>query len=296
MASQSNLRGVGAMLVSAGAFVANDSCMKAALAAYPPLEVLVLRGLAACLWCVPLVLVMGHGRSLGLLANPWILGRSLCELFAILCFVYGLTQVPIADLTTIVQITPLIVLSASALIWGDHIGLRRWLLIGLGIVGALLVAQPGAASASPYAILGFVAAFGAAARDIFTRKVPAEAPALIVALSTIFTVMAGAAAGTLTFEDWAGPDLATAGLMLAAGFFLMCGHLFVFLAFRRAEPRVVAPFAYSLIIWSTLSGVLVFDEVPNALAIAGMALIVATGLGVILNERRQRAGVTLTHS
>ena len=141
------LRICGAMLVSAGAFVANDSCMKLALADYPPLEVLLLRGLAACLWCVPLVLIMGHGRNLGLLVNPWILGRSLCEVFAILCFINGLRHLPIADLTAIVQITPLIVLSAAALIWGDHIGPLRWLLIGLGIAGALLVAQPGATGA-----------------------------------------------------------------------------------------------------------------------------------------------------
>jgi drug/metabolite transporter (DMT)-like permease len=292
MASQPNLRGIGAMLVSAGAFVANDSCMKLALADYPPLEVLLLRGLAACLWCVPLVLIMGHGRNLGLLVNPWILGRSLCEVFAILCFINGLRHLPIADLTAIVQITPLIVLSAAALIWGDHIGPLRWLLIGLGIAGALLVAQPGAASASPYAMLGFATALGAAARDIFTRKVPVAAPALIVALSTIVTVVVASAVGTLVLEDWVMPGGATAALMLAAGFFLMCGHLFVFLAFRLAEPRAVAPFAYSFIVWSVLSGVLIFGEIPNGLAIAGMALIVATGLGVVLNERRQRPGLT----
>ena len=290
MAEQSNLRGIGAMLLATGAFVANDSCMKLALSDAPPLQVLIMRGIAACLWCLPILLILGHGRDLPKVFNRWVALRSLCEVFAILSFILALNEMPIADITAIAQIAPLLVLLGIWLFFGDRIGMLRLALIGVGITGALLVAQPGSEAASPMAILGFFTALGAAGRDIVTRKVPPGTPALIVTFSTLLIVMLCATVGSFAFETQVAPTPRHAWLMAIAGFFLMCGHLFVFLAFRIGEARVVAPFNYSFMIWAGLSGLLIFNEVPNALAIAGMALIMLAGLAVIALENRTRQG------
>jgi drug/metabolite transporter (DMT)-like permease len=290
MAQQSNLRGIGAMLLATGAFVANDSCMKLALSDAPPLQVLIMRGIAACLWCLPILLILGHGRDLPKVFNRWVALRSLCEVFAILSFILALNEMPIADITAIAQIAPLLVLLGIWLFFGDRIGMLRLALIGVGITGALLVAQPGSEAASPMAILGFFTALGAAGRDIVTRKVPPGTPALIVTFSTLLIVMLCATAGSLAFETQVTPTFRHAWLMVIAGFFLMCGHLFVFLAFRIGEARVVAPFNYAFMIWAGLSGLLIFNEVPNALAIVGMALIMLAGLAVIALENRTRQG------
>lgn len=290
MAEQSNLRGIGAMLLATGAFVANDSCMKLALSDAPPLQVLIMRGIAACLWCLPILLILGHGRDLPKVFNRWVALRSLCEVFAILSFILALNEMPIADITAIAQIAPLLVLLGIWLFFGDRIGMLRLALIGVGITGALLVAQPGSEAASPMAILGFFTALGAAGRDIVTRKVPPGTPALIVTFSTLLIVMLCATVGSFAFETQVSPTFRHAWLMAIAGFFLMSGHLFVFLAFRIGEARVVAPFNYSFMIWAGLSGLLIFNEVPNALAIAGMALIMLAGLAVIALENRTRQG------
>jgi len=290
MLQQSNLRGIGAMLLATGTFVANDSCMKLALAEAPPLQVLVLRGLAACLWCLPLLLALGHGRGLVRVINPWIVLRSLCEVVAILSFIFALKHMPIADITAIVQITPLLVLVGVWLIWGDQIGRLRFILIGLGITGALLVAQPGGSAASPFAAFGFATAVGAAGRDIITRKVPGDVPALVVTFAVLLTVLVVAAAGSLAFETPVTPTWRLIGLMAIAGFFLMGGHLFIFLAFRFARARVVAPFNYAFTVWAVVSGIVLFGEAPNWLAVAGMLLIVATGLAIMLLEGRTRQG------
>jgi len=195
MAEQSNLRGIGAMLLATGAFVANDSCMKLALSDAPPLQVLIMRGIAACLWCLPILLILGHGRDLPKVFNRWVALRSLCEVFAILSFILALNEMPIADITAIAQIAPLLVLLGIWLFFGDRIGMLRLALIGVGITGALLVAQPGTEAASPMAILGFFTALGAAGRDIVTRKVPPGTPALIVTFSTLLIVMLCATVG-----------------------------------------------------------------------------------------------------
>jgi drug/metabolite transporter (DMT)-like permease len=285
-----NLRGIIAIVLATGAFVANDTCMKLALSDAPPFQVLVMRGIAACLWCLPVVYAMGLIRELPKAFHPWVVLRSVSEVVAILCFIVALKHMPIADVTAIAQIAPLVVLLGMWLFFGEKVGGLRIALVGLGITGALLVAQPGGETASPFAIFGFFTAVGAALRDILSRKVPARTPALMVTFSTLFIVMASALVMSLLFETQVQPTFRHGWLMFIAGFFLMCGHTLVFMAYRIAPARVVAPFNYSFMIWAGLSGLLVFGEVPNALAIGGMLLIMAAGLAVVLLEGRTRQG------
>lgn len=290
MAVSQNLRGIGAMLAAAGAFVTNDTCMKLALADAPPFQVLIMRGFAACLWCLPVLFATGFGRDVLKAFHPWVVARSLSETAAILCFITGLAQMPIADLTAITQISPFVVLLAMWLFFGERVGGARLALVGVGITGAMLVAQPGGVASSPFAIFGFLTAVGAAMRDVLSRKVPAGTPALVVTFSTLFIVMTAAIICSLLFETQVTPTLRHAGLMALAGFFLMCGHTFVFMAYRMAPARVIAPFNYSFMLWAGLSGYFVFHAVPNSLAVIGMGLILAAGLAVIMLEGRTRQG------
>ena len=293
MAISPNLRGIGAVILATAAFVANDTCMKLALSDAPPFQVLVMRGIAALLWCLPVILAMGLIRELPKAFNPWVVLRSLSEVAAILCFISALGHMPIADVTAIAQIAPFVVLLGMWLFFGERVGGLRLGLVGLGITGALLVAQPGGETASPFAILGFFTAVGAAGRDILSRKVPARTPALVVTFSTLLIVMLGAVLMSILFETQVQPTFRHGWLMFIAGFFLMCGHALVFMAYRVAPARVVAPFNYSFMIWAGLSGLLVFGDVPNGLALAGMGLILAAGLAVVLLEGRTRQGETV---
>jgi drug/metabolite transporter (DMT)-like permease len=292
MAISPNLRGIIAIVLATAAFVANDTCMKLALSDAPPFQVLVMRGIAACLWCLPVVYAMGLIRQLPRAFNPWVVLRSVSEVVAILCFISALGHMPIADVTAIAQIAPLVVLLGMWLFFGEKVGGLRLGLVGLGITGALLVAQPGGEAASPFAILGFFTAVGAALRDILSRKVPAGTPALVVTFSTLFIVMMSAVLMSLLFETQVQPTFRHGWLMFIAGFFLMCGHALVFMAYRIAPARVVAPFNYTFMIWAGLSGLLVFGDMPNGLALAGMGLILVAGLAVVLLEGRTRQGET----
>jgi drug/metabolite transporter (DMT)-like permease len=247
-----------------------------------------MRGIAAILWCLPVIYALGLIRSLPQAFHPWVLLRSTSELVAILCFITALAQMPIADVTAIAQISPLVVLLGMWVFFGEKVGGFRLFLVGLGITGALMVAQPGGVASSPFAIFGFLTAVGAAFRDILSRKVPARTPALAVTFSTLFIVMMGALVMSLLFETQVQPTFRHGWLMFIAGFFLMCGHSFIYMAYRLSPARVVAPFNYSFMIWAGLSGILVFGHVPNTLAIAGMALIMAAGLAVVFLEGRSR--------
>ena len=86
---------------------------------------------------------------------------------------------PIGDITAIFQTSPLLVVAGVSLIWGERIGGPRMVLIALAITGALLIAQPGSSTASPYAAFGVLTAIGSALRDIVGKKVPHDIPGLV---------------------------------------------------------------------------------------------------------------------
>jgi drug/metabolite transporter (DMT)-like permease len=156
----------------------------------------------------------------------------------------------------------------------------------MAITGALLIAQPGSATASPFAAFGFLTAIGSALRDLTGRNVPRDIPGIVVALTTILAVMTAAGLSTVVFESWVPPSNANILKMLAAGLFLVGGHTFVFLAFRFAKAAAIAPFYYTFTLWALISGLLVFGDVPNILAIVGMILILVSGLTSVTLDQR----------
>jgi drug/metabolite transporter (DMT)-like permease len=276
------------MVLATGSFVACDSCMKLVMADAPPLQVLFMRGVAGSLWCLPLLLLLGYGKLIGQSLDRWVMLRALCEVFAVICFVIALARMPIADITALFQIAPLLVLLGVSLIWHERIGLMKMSFIALGIGGALLVAQPGAEAASPYAIFGFATAAGAAVRDLVARKIPQRIPVLVASFTTLMMVMIAAGLATAGFESWSPPTSRHIVLMATSGLFLMFGHMLVFLAFRFARASSVAPFYYTFTLWAVLSSIVVFGELPNLLSLGGMALILVSGLAIILFDGRKR--------
>jgi drug/metabolite transporter (DMT)-like permease len=287
MPQSSNLRGIMAMVLAGITFVSCDSFLKLLIANdVPPLQSLVLRGISATIWCLGLLAVMGQLKELPKAFGFWTLLRALAEVVAVTAFILALANVPLADVTAIYQAAPLFVLAGASLFWGEHVGPIRWLLIGIGLAGALVVAQPGSAGSSPYALLALITALASAVRDLLTRKAPADAPGLVVTFAVIVAVLAASVINTLLFERWTPVTGKLALYALGSGFFVMLGHFFVFMSFRLATARTVAPFYYTFTLVAAIFGAVFFNEWPNNLALLGIAMIIVCGLGVLLFERR----------
>lgn len=286
------IRGPLFMIVSTGSYLVNDTMMKLATVGLPPYEVLFLRGMAATLWGMPLLFMLGYSRQIPLIFDRKVLRRNLLELGAILCYVVALANMQIADSTALGQITPLLMLVGSSILFGERIGGMRMALIGLGFIGALMVAQPTMQGISVYAALALGNAALAAARDLAGRKVAAEVPGMIVAISAVVVVLAGAGIAHLATEQWAAPAAHHLLLIAGAGLFLIFGHFFIFMAYRVGPTSAVAPFYYSFTVWAVISGLVVFGQFPNALAVCGILLVVASGLIIVsLDERKRRLAV-----
>jgi drug/metabolite transporter (DMT)-like permease len=269
-------------------FIASDTVSKFAVAHVPIFEIVMLRALVAAFLCLILIVALNKAEGLRHLLNPLALARGLCEVGANVGFTLGILHLPIADVTAIAQTAPLLLLVGAKLIFGERLGTSRLVLIALGITGAMLVAQPGATAASPFAFYGFLVAACAAARDLISRKVPKEIPALVVALSVLLSLTIAGAIGMAVTQEAVLPEVGHALLLALAGALMVGGHVGIFFAFSHAPARTLAPFMYVLTLWAVVMGLVFFCDVPNALAIAGMVLIVVAGVMVVLVDGRRK--------
>jgi len=277
------------MMLATGSYVINDTMMKLATSDLPPYQTLMLRGAWAFVWGMPLIFALGYGSRLRLMFDGKVLARNLSETLAILCFVVALANMPIADATALGQVTPLVVLLGASLVFRERITGLMMALIACGFAGALMVAQPTGAGISIYALLALANAVMCAVRDLAGRRIGAEVPGLIVAMSAVVVVLIAAMIAHLVSEQWVVPGSRALLLLAGSGFFLIFGHFFIFMAYRVGPTGVVAPFYYCFTVWAVISGLVVFDQFPNALAIAGILLVVASGLAIVfLDERKRR--------
>ena len=170
------------------------------------------------------------------------------------------------------------------------------LLALVGFAGAFLVAQPGAAGISSAALLAFASALLIAARDLIGRDVPARIPVMVVTFATNVMVMVASAAMSLGFESWRAPTDWHLAFLGFAGLFVTFGHVGLLLAYRLGRTAAVAPFFYSFALWAVMSGVVVFGALPNALALAGIALIAGSGVAIVLLDQRRGEAIALTEA
>lgn len=289
MTTPNNPRAILAMVVAMGMFVSSDSCMKLALESAPLGQLMLMRGISSVLICLSLIIALCQAQYLTRMFNGWFVARGLLEVVANVSFTLGLAFIAIADLVAIAQTAPLFVLLGAWFFRGEKPGLWRMALILVGIVGALLVAQPGGGAASWFAMLAFLCPMAAATRDLITPRAPREVPPLVATLTLLVILGAAGGIGTLTFETPHMPDMRETLLMILAGATAVAGHFLLYVAYRMAEARTVAPFMYTLTIWAVLSSVILFGDIPNQLAMAGMALVALAGLAIIwLDGRRRR--------
>ena len=283
----SDLSGIAAMLVATAVFVIGDSFMKLVAEAVPPFEVLFVRGLAASAACAVLLAARQEWGAISGAVHGRVLLRAAAETLSVLCYIVALARMPIADVIAILQTAPLILIVGAAVLLRERVGPVRIAIVLLGFAGALMVAQPNAAGISPAALLAFASALLIAARDLVGRKVPNSIPVTVAVLAT--TLMVTTAAGTMTFwvETWVAPSGRHLAYLGAAGLLVTLGHAGVLLAYRIGRTALIAPFFYSFAVWGLVAGVAVWGALPNPLALGGIALIVMSGITIVVLNRRQ---------
>jgi drug/metabolite transporter (DMT)-like permease len=284
-----NRRGILAMSASVVVFIFNDALIKLAAETMPPLQAIGLRGCFATLWCVLALMIRGELRHARHLAHRWVGVRGVLEATASISYLIALFYIPFAIATAVNLSTPLFLAVLAVLLLGEAVGWRRWTAIGVGFVGVLMVIQPRPGDVNVWTWLVVFASFVGASRDVIARWVPPQVPTLVVSLSSAVTL---AAVGCVwaTIEGW--QPMSTRGVLLVMGssLLLASGYQFVMISVRSgAEFSVIGSFRYASVLWAIAIGYVIWGDVPNPLAFAGIAVVVGSGLYILHRERVRRA-------
>lgn len=265
------------MVLAMGSFVANDTIVKLVGQSLPVGEIIMIRGMMAFLLIGLICARQGLLPQLPRIAQRNVLLRSLFDVVATIAFVTALMHMPIANLTSVMQAVPLAVVLLSIVVLREKVGWRRISAILGGFVGVLMIVRPSVSTFNYYELLALLIVFAVAVRDILTKRIPARIPTFVIALGNAGFVTLGGAALALT-QGIAWPEPWQVGLLALAACFLSSGYLFMVATLRLGEIAGTAPFRYSVMIFAILSGMLVFGEFPDHIAMLGMVLIVVSGL------------------
>jgi drug/metabolite transporter (DMT)-like permease len=215
------------------------------------------------------------------------IARSILVLLATACMFIALGFMPLADAVAITFAGPLLIVALSAIILRERVGPRRWAAVAVGFVGMLVIIRPGAGAFQVAALLPVAVALFYALYQIITRLISHRSDPLSM---LFYTALVGALAMTAIVPfDWQTPTLEQWLMLVAVGFFGGLGHYAIIKAYERSEAALVAPFAYTEMVWATSLGFFIFGDFPDLFTFAGTAIIIASGVYVVHRERKTRA-------
>lgn len=266
-------------------YTLNDVCIKLLLEGMPLGQTVALRG------AIAIALMYTVGRALGVLRfdlprREWglIALRTGAEVIVTYCFLVALYNMPIANVTAIIQALPLTVALAAWAVLGEPLGWRRLLAILVGLIGVLLIVQPGGDGFSVWSIYALGAVAFITLRDLIVRRMDPATPSMTVAFVTAIGI-ASAFALMSVGEDWAPMDLRTVGLLALAAGFITVGYLLSVMVMRVGDIGFIAPFRYAGLVVALITGFVIFGDWPDLLTQIGAGIVVATGVFTLYRER-----------
>ena len=289
MLSNANARAAILMMLAMAAFNLNDAIAKWLATEMGVGQTMMLRGLVVCVLLFLLAWWQGALQNWRSILHPSVIIRSVMEVCGTVTFLFALPVLPFSNVSAIYQVLPLAVTLGAALFLNEPVGWRRWLAIGVGFGGVMLIVRPGMEGFTVYSVIVLLSVFFSAARDLVTRKMPDSVPTFLIALlASIGVTLTGAV--LVPYQGGMVPVTTNEiiGIIVAA-VLLMAAYLTLIMAMRTGEVSFVAPFRYVALIVALTVGYFAFDEHPDSLMLIGSAIVVASGIYTFYRERVRAA-------
>lgn len=296
------LNGILFLLAGIAVFSVQDLILKFLSGAYPLHEAMVLRSLAA----IPalLVLALWDGGLATLASRGWraMAARGVLNFCAYTAYYLALAALPLATTVALFFTAPLFITALSVPFLGERVTGARWMALLTGFAGVLIIVRPGSALFDWAALLPLFSGLFYAAAQIFARRMGVRESATAMSFysnlaflggATILSAVFGGGAfadegqaslGFLT-RGWSDPSLRDLALMLSCGVIAAVGLTFLTQAYKLAEASLVAPFEYTALIWGLTWGWFFWQDWPEPIEWAGIAVLVAAGLILLYGDR-----------
>jgi drug/metabolite transporter (DMT)-like permease len=280
-----NRRGILMMIGASTAFIASDTLVKLAAESLPIGQIIFLRGLMVAPLLLGFGLYVSGRRVFEPIRHRIVWWRTFGEVGATALYLSALAHMPIANSTAILQVVPLAVTAAAAIVLGEKVGIRRWTAISVGLAAVILIVRPGAEGFNVWSVAALASVAFIVLRDLASRVLPNSLPISgVTGLSATIVTLFGAA--MLPFGGWNPLTPALFITVFGSAVALAFGYVLIVLAMRNGEISVVAPFRYIILLWAILAQILVFAAWPDALTLVGSAILVMTGLYTLYRERK----------
>ncbi|MCW6511639.1 DMT family transporter [Lichenifustis flavocetrariae] len=272
------------MCVTMACYTATDSSAKFLAPHLPLWQIVWARYLGATLFALCLANPIKHPNML----RPERLGlqlvRSLFLLTSTILSFIAVRYLQLAETTAIFFALPLAIALAAGPILGEWVGPRRFAAILVGFTGVLVVVRPWTGTFHPAMGLCVANVIVSAGYNMLTRVVAQRDRALT---TLIYSTLVGAILLTpIVLTHWVAPDsLQVTAVMVFIGVVGAFAHWLLILAHARAPASILAPFTYTQLIWASLSGLVVFGDVPKPSTLAGAGIVVLAGLYLWWRER-----------
>lgn len=267
-------------------FSAADMLAKLLTDAFHPVQIIWFRQLALLIGV--LILLSRSGTSVLQSQRPGLqIIRGVFVVCSGILFVTAVKYVPLADAVAATFVAPFFLTIMGALVLGEQVGIRRWSAVVVGFIGALIIIRPGMGVIHPAVMLIVAAAAFYASRQVIGRLL-ADTDKTVTTVA--YTALTASFIITIPLPFiWQTPATALQWTtLLSMAVLAGVGEVLVIKALEVSEAVVVAPMHYTLIIWGTMYGYLVFGQLPDQWTWLGTFIIFAAGIYTLRRDRIKR--------
>lgn len=283
-------------------FSLNDAGIKFLSGDYALHQIVLVRSTIGIIITLAILMPLEGGISLMKTGFPVIhIVRGLCIVVANMAFFMGLAAISLAEASAIFFIAPLFITALSVIFLGEKVGPRRWVAVGIGLAGVIVMLRPGSAAFQVAALLPLFSAFAYACMQILTRKIGLKEKASTMSFYIQLTFIGVSGIFGLLFSDgryanpdnlpmdflfrtWAMPNGQDALIMVGLGIASGLGGYLVSQAYRLCQAAIIAPFEYVALVLAIIWSILFWGEWPDLVAWIGILMILGSGLFVFWRE------------
>lgn len=284
--SRNPVKGIWLMVAAVAAFAAQDGFSRHLAGEYNTLMIVMIRYWAFAGFVVLLALRRPEGPSAAIRSQR--LGAHLirsCLLVAEICLiVWGYTLIGLIESHAVFAICPLLIVALSGPILGERIVWQRWVAVGAGLVGVLIILRPGLGVFSWAALLPFASALLFALYSVLTRLTTRDEPTFPAFFwPGVIGAVLMTGIGLPHLEPMLPRDMAFLAVYCALSIF---SHWLLLKCYEQIEAARVQPYAYLQIVFVTIIGLTIYGEVLELPVAIGAMVIVAAGIFALSLERK----------
>lgn len=273
-------------------YVINDAIVKKVTEDFPLFEAMLIRGVMITTLLVFVVrskkLSGPNAFDLKVIKNRSVALRITMEALGTIVYLVTLQNIPLSDMTTVMQLVPIIVTFIGARLLRESVSWVRVLAVAAGFIGMLIVIRPGTTAFSPWYLGGVLAVMIVVVREMATKDIDPSISTNMVALLTAGVITLMGVPLTL-IQGWQTPKAINFVTLASAALFLALAYVASIAAVRHGDLSFTAPFRYTVLVFALILEVLIFDTWPDIYTVIGAVIVMSAGLATMRYGKTKKA-------